>query len=208
MQLTPIVLESTIGGALVRLEPLADHHFDAVMSAALSDPAIWTHSPYPVRDRAGVERIFSIARDFHRAGTAIVYATCVGPERQVVGSTSIRLVDPKTPSVEIGGTWIVPRWQRTRVNTEAKLLQLTHCFESLGIVRVELKTDARNARSRAAIRRIGATEEGTFRNHMRRENGTLRDSVYFSIIEGEWAGPDGVKARLVERLSSPSPPPP
>ena len=160
MQLTPIVLESTIGGALVRLEPLADHHFDAVMSAALSDPAIWTHSPYPVRDRAGVERIFSIARDFHRAGTAIVYATCVGPERQVVGSTSIRLVDPKTPSVEIGGTWIVPRWQHTRVNTEAKLLQLTHCFESLGIVRVELKTDARNARSRAAIRRIGATEEG------------------------------------------------
>ncbi|HEX4446617.1 MAG TPA: GNAT family protein [Polyangiaceae bacterium] len=199
MKLEPLVLESAREGALVRLEPLADHHFDAVLAFARESPEIWTYIPNRVRERADVERQFGVARDFHRAGTGIVFATCAGPERRIVGSTSIRLVDPNTPSVEIGGTWIAPAWQRTRVNTEAKLLQLTHCFESLGVVRVELKTDQRNARSRAAIRRIGATEEGTFRRHMRLPDGTFRDSVYFSIIVDEWPA---VKARLEDMTRS------
>ena len=110
-------------------------------------------------------------------------------------------MDPDTPSVEIGSTWIVPEWQRTRVNTEAKYLQLSHCFETLGIARVELKTDARNDRSRAAMRRIGATEEGTFRSHMRRHDGTLRDSVFFSIVADEWPA---VKAKPREPKLAPA----
>jgi RimJ/RimL family protein N-acetyltransferase len=110
----------------------------------------------------------------------------------------IRAVDPSTPSVEIGGTWLVPAWQRSRVNTEAKLLQLTHCFETLGVARVEFKTDSCNARSRVAIARLGATEEGTFRCHIRRHDGTLRDSVFFSITMGEWAR---VKAGLIQKLA-------
>ncbi len=194
MRLAPIVLQ----GSLVRLEPLGARHFDAVVAAALSDPAIWKHIPYAVRDRADVERLFTIADRLHAAQSGLVFVTCAGPEGRVVGSTSILLVDPETPSVEIGGTWILPEWQRTRVNSEAKYLQLSHCFESLGIARVELKTDALNERSRAAMRRIGASEEGTFRRHARRHNGTLRDSVYFSVIAEEWPG---VKARLEEKLA-------
>jgi RimJ/RimL family protein N-acetyltransferase len=194
MRLSPVVLQ----GALVRLEPLESRHFDAILAAALSDPAIWTHIPYRVRDRADVERLFALAARLHAAESAVVFATCAGPDWCVVGSTSIRISDPDTPSIEIGGTWIVPQCQRTRVNTEAKFLQLTHCFETLGMARVELKTDARNARSRAAIRRIGATEEGTLRSHMRRHDGTMRDSVYFSVIAEEWPR---VKAGLEAKLA-------
>lgn len=194
MKLRPVVLQ----GHLVRLEPLEARHFDAALAAALSDPSIWTHIPYRVSERADVERLFGIAERLHAAESGIVFATCTGPERRLVGSTSIRLVDPDTPTVEIGSTWIVPEWQRTRVNTEAKLMQLSHCFEALGVSRVELKTDARNHRSQAAMRRIGATEEGTFRRHMRRQDGTLRDSVFFSIIADEW--PE-VKSRLGAKLA-------
>jgi RimJ/RimL family protein N-acetyltransferase len=200
MLLQPAVLE----GSLVRLEPLEARHFDAVLAAALSDSTIWTHIPYFVRDRSDVERIFALATSLHAAESAIVFATCAGRDRRVVGSTAIRLIDPKTPTVEIGSTWIVPQWQRTRVNTEAKFLQLSHCFEVLGVTRVELKTDARNTRSQAAMKRLGATEEGTFRRHMRRQDGTIRDSVYFSIVIDEWPA---VKARLEQKLDGgPAPP--
>jgi N-acetyltransferase len=198
MRLPSIVLQ----GSLVRLEPLGARHFDAVVAAVVSFPAIWRHMLSQVRDRADVERLFATAEKLHESETGIAFATCVGPEGRAVGSTSILLVDPQTPSAEIGRTWILPEWQRTRVNTEAKYLQLSHCFESLGMARVELKTDALNERSRAAIRRIGATEEGTFRRHARRGNGTLRDSVYFSVIAEEW--PE-VKARLEEKLGRGSP---
>jgi RimJ/RimL family protein N-acetyltransferase len=109
------------------------------------------------------------------------------------------LTDATHRRIEIGFTWIVPRLRRTRVNTEAKLLQLTHAFESLGAVRVEFKTDARNERSRSALLRIGAKEEGTLRSHMLCWDGHRRDSVYFSILDTEW--PD-VKARLSRKLEA------
>jgi RimJ/RimL family protein N-acetyltransferase len=197
-------LERTrLDGTLVHLEPLEECHFDSLLHAALSNPAVFAHMPYRVADRADIVSLFSLAKQMSAAGSALVFATCVGDERMVVGTTSIRLVDPVTPSVEIGGTWIVPAWQRTRVNTEAKLLQLTHCFEVLAVARVEFKTDARNTRSRAAIARLGATEEGTFRRHMRRHDGTLRDSVFFSIVADEWPR---AKAGLESRLASPREP--
>jgi len=99
--------------------------------------------------------------------------------------------------VEIGWTWIAPPWQRTAINTEAKYLLLKHAFEKLGCIRVELKTDSLNERSRAAILRIGAREEGTFRNHMITSTGRFRHTVYFSILDSEW--PE-VKSRLQARL--------
>ncbi|HKS96647.1 MAG TPA: GNAT family protein, partial [Terriglobia bacterium] len=97
-------------------------------------------------------------------------------------------------------TWIATPWQRTAVNTEAKHLMLSHAFETLGCIRVELKTDSLNERSRRAILRLGAKEEGIFRNHMITSSGRFRHSVYYSIIDSEWPA---VKARLLEKLSRP-----
>jgi RimJ/RimL family protein N-acetyltransferase len=134
----------------------------------------------------------------NQTGKGGYFANRLRSSGKVIGGTGIRVVDPGVPSVEIGMTWILPQWQRTRVNTEAKFLQLSYCFEEAGVERVEFKTDALNARSRAAIARLGAREEGTMRSHMRRENGTLRDSVYFAITLPEWPL---VKTRLESMLA-------
>jgi RimJ/RimL family protein N-acetyltransferase len=106
-------------------------------------------------------------------------------------------IDPPNRRLEIGSTWIAPKWQRTAINTEAKLLMLTYAFEELKSIRVEFKTDSLNTQSRTAIARLGAVEEGTFRNHMVTQGGRLRHSVYFSIIDSEWPA---VKSRLETAL--------
>ncbi len=108
-------------------------------------------------------------------------------------------MDPPNRHVEIGSTWIAPEWQRTAVNTEAKYLMLRHAFENWNCLRVELKTDALNHRSRKAILRLGAREEGTFRKHMVTATGRVRDSVYFSIVDTEW--PE-IKLKLEHRSSA------
>ncbi|MEO7964963.1 MAG: GNAT family protein, partial [Gemmatimonadaceae bacterium] len=100
--------------------------------------------------------------------------------------------------VEIGGSWITPAWQRSAVNTEAKYLLLRHAFESLGCMRVEFKTDVRNVRSRAALQRLGAAEEGIFRKHLVVEDGRIRDSAWYSVIDDDWLA---VKAKLEEKLA-------
>jgi RimJ/RimL family protein N-acetyltransferase len=115
-----------------------------------------------------------------------------------VGSTRFGNIDPVNRRAEIGWTWINPAWQRTAINTEAKLLMLTHAFEVWKCIRVELKTDANNEQSRKAIARIGAREEGTLRNHMITETGRFRDSVYFSIIDSEW---ESIKTKLASKLA-------
>jgi N-acetyltransferase len=118
---------------------------------------------------------------------------------QPIGSTSYPNLDPQHRRLEIGGTWITPAWQRSAVNTEAKYLQLSHAFDTLGCIRVEFKTDALNLKSRRALARIGAVEEGTLRNHMVMPDGRLRHSVYFSIVDSEWPT---VKAHLERLMSS------
>ncbi len=130
-------------------------------------------------------------------GTALPFATVEQSSGRVIGSTRYMNIDKPNRHVEIGATWIGRPWQRTVVNTEAKYLMLRHAFETLGCFRVELKTDALNQRSRNAILRIGASQEGIFRKHMVCADGRLRDSVYFSIIDSEWPG---VKARLEAKL--------
>jgi RimJ/RimL family protein N-acetyltransferase len=118
---------------------------------------------------------------------------------QLIGSTRFMNIDQPNRRVEIGSTWIAPAWQRTAINTEAKYLMLRHAFEQWNCIRVELKTDALNQKSRNAILRIGAKEEGTLRRHLVTWTGRVRDTVYFSILDSEW--PE-VKARLEAKLAT------
>jgi N-acetyltransferase len=131
---------------------------------------------------AYVERILAE----QERGLSVAFATVLRESGEIAGSTRFMNIDAPNCHVEIGSTWIVRAWQRTAVNTEAKYLMLRHAFESWGCLRVELKTDAMNAQSRAAILRLGAKEEGTFRKHVVTWSGRVRDSVYFSIIDTEW----------------------
>ena len=137
------------------------------------------------------------ALEEQRRGLSLPFATTLKATGQIVGSTRFANMDLKNRRVEIGWTWVGVPWQRTVVNTEAKYLMLCHAFETLGCQRVELKTDARNSRSRQAILRLGAKEEGVLRKHMVAYSGRVRDTVYFSILDDEWPS---VKARLQAKL--------
>ena len=187
----------TLEGRYVRLEPLSLHHLDGLAEVGL-DSDIWRWTTSIVRTREEMLAMIEEAAAARERGLAIPFATVERASGRPVGSTRFGNIDPANRRVEIGWTWIAPPWQRTAINTEAKLLMLRHAFEALGCIRVELKTDALNARSRAAIARLGATEEGTLRRHAITATGRVRDTVYYSILEEEW--PD-VRARLERRLS-------
>jgi N-acetyltransferase len=192
-QLTPVVLE----GMHVRLEPLTLDHLDALCEIGL-DEELWRWIPTQVRTREDMRAYIRLALDWQAAGTALPFATVQRATGRVVGSTRYMNVDKANRHVEIGATWIGRPWQRTAVNTEAKYLMLRHAFEQLGCLRVELKTDVLNEKSRNAILRIGAKQEGIFRNHVVCAGGRVRDSVWFSVIDREW--PD-VKAALEAKLA-------
>ena len=191
--LPAIVLE----GAAVRLEPLRPGHLGALQAVGL-DPELWRWNPTPLQTVADLERYVALALAARARGDALPFATVDCTTGAVVGSTRFGNVALEHRRVEIGWTWIARPWQRTAVNTEAKRLMLAHAFETWGCVRVELKTDALNARSRAAMRRLGATEEGTLRQHMVTASGRLRDTVYLSILDHEWPA---VRDRLDARLA-------
>jgi N-acetyltransferase len=193
MDLAPATLE----GSAVRLEPLGPRHLDGLCSVGL-DPELWRHTVSQVHDRAAMERYVAAALDDQRAGTALPFATIWRQTGQVIGSTRFGNASPPNRRVEIGWTWLARPWQRTRANTEAKYLMLRHAFDTWGCLRVEFKTSAINERSRAAIARIGAREEGILRRHMLNDDGSRRDSVFFSVIAEEW--PD-VKRRLESLLA-------
>jgi RimJ/RimL family protein N-acetyltransferase len=184
-------------GRHVRLEPLTLDHVPALCAVGL-EPELWRWSTEPVRTPGDMEDYVTRALDAQAAGTAIPFAVVHRSEDVVVGSTRYAGLAVEHDRLEIGWTWYGLRWQRTAVNTECKLLLLGHAFDGLGAFRVELKTDALNARSRAAILRIGAVEEGTFRAHMLTADGRRRDSVYFSILRNEWPG---IRERLERRLA-------
>ena len=181
MWLEPVTLE----GRRVRLEPLALTHLDALCAAGLH-PALWQWTTSVVRDPDDMRDYVRTALRAQTDGTALPFATVDVPSRKVIGSTRFANADFANRRVEIGWTWITPAFQRTPANTEAKYLMLRHAFEVLGCHRVELKTDALNERSRSAMLRIGAREEGTLRRHMVTQGGRLRDTVYFSVILEEW----------------------
>ena len=195
MNLQPV----TLAGRHVRLEPLTRAQHPALCAIGL-DPELWELIPYRVVTPEDMAAYIQAALDAQAAGTALPFTTVHAPSGQVIGSTRYMNIDQANRRVEIGATWIAKPWRRTAVNTEAKYLMLRHAFETLGCVRVELKTDSLNQRSRNAIRRIGATEEGTLRQHMVTWSGRLRDSVYFSILDSEWPR---VKQDLEGKLSAP-----
>jgi RimJ/RimL family protein N-acetyltransferase len=138
-----------------------------------------------------------------QAGTEVPFATVDRASGRVIGSTRFLSIDAHHRRLEIGYTWIAPAWQRTAANTEAKLLMLRHAFDTLGALRVEFKTDSLNERSRAALAAIGATEEGTLRNHMVTDSGRRRHSVYFSVIQEEWPSVRQLLEARLTRLSRP-----
>ena len=164
----------TLRGQTVRLEPLTIDHVAALGAVGL-EPELWRWIPRPVTTVAEMREYVEIALDERRRGVSVPFAIVHQPSGRVIGSTRYANIDSANRRLEIGWTWLTSAHQRTRANTEAKLLLLTHAFETLGAVRVELKTDALNVQSRTAIVRLGAIEEGTFRKHVATVSGRWRD---------------------------------
>jgi N-acetyltransferase len=186
----------TLSGRFVRLEPMRDVHLERLVEIGVGHD-IFRWFPFAVETREEMASCVAMALAGVRAGLAVPFVTILQATGDVVGSTSFLNIDRANRRLEIGATWLGVPWQRSACNTEAKYLQLRHCFEELGCARVEFKTDALNARSRAALLRIGAIEEGTLRSHMVCPGGRLRDSVYFSVIDSEWSSVKrGLEARL------------
>jgi RimJ/RimL family protein N-acetyltransferase len=177
----PITLE----GTHVRLEPLQESHLDALCVVGL-DPELWKWIPIQVLDRDQMLRYIRAALADREKGISLPFATIDRKSNKVIGSTRFLNIDLPNKRVEIGATWIAQPFQRTVINTEAKYLMMRHAFETLGCNRVEWKTDSLNTKSRNAILRLGATQEGIFRQHMVTWSGRLRDTVYFSVIAPEW----------------------
>ena len=187
----------TLTGRHIRLEPLTMGHVVGLARVGL-DPELWRWIPTPVTTVDEMRNYVATALDEQRRGVSVPFAIVDRATDQVIGSTRYGSITPEHRRLEIGWTWYAAAHQRTAANTEAKLLLLTHAFETLGAMRVEFKTDALNAKSRAAILRLGAVEEGTFRKHMRTATERVRDTVYFSILDTEWPT---VKARLTAKLA-------
>ena len=194
----PPISPFTLTGADVRLEPLRAEHAPMLWEIAkdhLADLFQWI--PYQLKSLEDFQEFNRSVLEEQTRGVSLPFATFDLASNRIAGTTRFMNMDLANRKVEIGSTWIAPRWQRTVINTEAKYLMLCHAFETRKCLRVELKTDALNQRSRNAILRLGAKEEGILRKHMLTWNGRQRDSVYFSILDTEW--PE-VKARLEGKL--------
>jgi RimJ/RimL family protein N-acetyltransferase len=191
-----IVSPVTLEGPSLWLEPLTEAHHGPFCAVGLDDE-LWRWIPTPVRTPDEMAAYIAFALGEQARGAALPFAVVEKSSGRIIGSTRYGAIEPTHHRVEIGWTWLARPWHRTATNTEAKYLLLRHAFETLGCMRVELKTDALNKRSRAAIRRIGAREEGILRGHMITASGRIRDTVYHGIIAAEWPA---VKAALEAKL--------
>lgn len=188
----------TLTGQVVRLEMLSEAHVPDLAAVGL-DECIWRYMLYGNIDTE--EKMRAFVRDMlaRRAReTDLPFAVIYLVSGRAIGCTRYLEIRPQHHGIEIGGTWYGSGYQGTAVNTECKYLLLRHAFETLGCVRVQIKTDVRNVHSQHAIERLGMVKEGVFRNHVITPDGTVRDSVYYSIIDAEWPA---VKARLEKRLA-------
>ena len=191
MQVRPVVLT----GHLVRLAPLDADHAQGLYNRG-QQQRDWDYLPRPCFiDLADTRHWIDEALS---ANDQVAFAIVENGRGRAVGSTRYLNIRPEHRSLEIGWTWLGRDWQRTALNTETKLLLLTHAFEQLGCVRVEFKTDLRNARSQKALQRMVATREGVLRNHMIVQGSHVRDSVYYSVIDREWPT---VKQQLLKLLA-------
>jgi len=190
---TPWISPVILNGKYVRLEPMTEDHIPGLAEIGVGQ-TFWDFMLYGLMDsvedmRNWVMDILSRAEK----GTDLPFVAIHVASGKVAGATRYLNIMPKDRGLEIGGTWYGTEYQRTPVNTECKYLLLTHAFERLGCIRVQLKTDLRNVRSQNAIERIGAKREGILRNHMILPSGQFRNSVFYSILDSEW--PE-VKKRL------------
>lgn len=182
----------TLAGSHIRLEPMTMQHHPALCAVGL-DRELWRWTVAEVLTPEDMRAYMETALDWQKEGTALPFVTVDQASGRAVGSTRFMNIDKPHRRVEIGSTWVAKPWQRTPVNTEAKYLMLRHAFETLGCIRVELKTDSLNQASRNAIARLGAREEGVFRNHMICFGGRIRHSAWYGITDGDWPQ---VKERL------------
>ena len=194
MKIEPVTLE----GRSVKLAPLEISYLDELYEAA-GDESLWLWTANIIKSKDDLRRYVETALDEQTRKVSLPFVTINKSANKIVGSTRFGNIDVKNRRAEIGWTWINPKWQRSFVNTEAKLLMLTHAFEIWRCVRVELKTDALNEKSRNAILRLGAKEEGILRRQQITDAGRFRNTVYFSIIDSEW---QTVKANLTDKLRS------
>jgi RimJ/RimL family protein N-acetyltransferase len=192
IRVEPVVLE----GEQLRLEPLSQSHHAGLCEIGLVEE-LWRWIPTQVLTPEAMTAYIDLALSERANGVSMPFAQIERASGRVIGSTRYMNVEKTHRRLEIGSTWIAPAWQRTAINTESKYLLLRHAFEDLGCMRVELKTDSLNEKSRAAILRIGAKEEGIFRNHMITSTGRIRHTAYFSVIDSEWPA---VKVGLERRL--------
>jgi N-acetyltransferase len=192
-----IVVPVTLEGRFVRLEPIRLDHYERLVEIGLEQD-IFRYFPIAIDTEEQMLGYVQHSVAATELGEMLVWVTVSRELGEPIGATSYLSIDRLNRKLEIGGTWVTPQWQRTACNTEAKYLQLRHAFETLGCVRVEFKTDSLNAKSRAALLRTGAGEEGTMRNHIIMPDRRLRHSVYFSVIESEWPA---VKKRLEGMLN-------
>lgn len=182
----------TLEGSQVRLEPLGRQHLDGLCAAGVGTE-VFRWFVAAVATEEGMEAFVETALAEERAGLSLPFATVDRVTGLVAGSTRFMAIDREHRRLEIGSTWLGPRWQRSGLNTEAKRLMLGIAFEAWGCHRVELKTDVLNQQSQTAIERLGARKEGVFRKHYVCRDGRIRDTVWYSIIDDEW---DEVRSRL------------
>ena len=193
-----MIATPTLEGRTVRLEPLTLDHLPALEAIAFN-PRIWRYFNSVISTPQELHTFVEGALKLQAAGTGMPWVTVLKEGNQVIGSTRYIDLDLRHKTVEIGYTWLSPDFHGKEVNPEAKLLQLTYAFETLGLHRVALKTHHENLQSQAAMRKLGAQYEGTFRNHFIRDDGSQRHSLWFSIIKEEWPQvKEGLPARLAK----------
>ena len=194
MKFTPLILE----GKFVRLEPLSIHHKQGLCDA-IRDGELWNLFVTIVPHPDAIDAFFANAQTTLDNNEGMAFVTIDKATNKIAGSTRFMKSNLPNKRTEIGFSFLGKSWQKTLINTESKLLMLTHAFETMGLNRVEFLTDYLNTTSRNAILRLGAKEEGILRNHMVMADGRVRDSVIYSIINSEWAG---IKQHLNFKLNS------
>lgn len=190
-------------GTRIRLEPLALTHL-AGLEAVAFDDRIWRYMPIAMKTPDDLRNWLGNALRLTEAGTTVAWATVLKSEDRVVGSTRFSDLDRTHETAELGHTWLSPEFHGAGLNAEAKLLQLTYAFEELKLRRVALKTHHENVQSQKAMRKIGAVEEGRFRNHFIMPDGSQRHSVWFSIIREDWPQTKSRLEAWVRDLTLPS----
>lgn len=181
MDIRPVTLD----GRRVRLEPMLASHLDALAEAGAFEE-LWRWTNPKADTRESMKEYMDAALAEKEQGLSLPFVTVDKASSRIIGSTRFHSMDRGNRRVEIGWTWITPAFQRSYVNSEAKYLMLSHAFDVWGCVRVELKTDVLNEKSRTAMLRIGAVEEGILRKHVIAHGGRFRDTIYYSVLDTEW----------------------